>query len=375
MLKTPLTRRKAVMKSIAVKLAERSYRIQIASGLIDEAGALTRAATGDRARQAVIVSNPPVDSLYGERVTRSLDRAGFRTHRFLIGDGERYKTLRTAESLLTYLIEQRIERSDVIVALGGGVVGDLSGFVASTYLRGVRFVQIPTSLLAQIDSSVGGKTGVNHRLGKNLIGVFHQPSLVVIDPETLRTLPARQMQSGIYEAIKYGVIRDRRLFNRILRVMEQLKSFDSVELTHLIARSCAIKADVVERDEREGGLRKILNFGHTVGHALEAVTGYRRFLHGEAVGHGMRAAGRIAERMQLLSAPARAEIDEAVARAGPLPRANTLALDDIILAMNHDKKAEAGRTAFVLPVEVGRVVIRSDVPPQVVRSALSDAFA
>jgi 3-dehydroquinate synthase len=164
------------------------------------------------------------------------------------------------------------------------------------------------------------------------------------------------------------------LFNRITSKVEQLKSFDLSELTHLISRSCAIKADVIERDEREGNLRKILNFGHTVGHALEAVTGYRRFLHGEAVGHGMRAAARIAVRMQMLSDEAREAIDEAVARVGPLPRTNTLALDGIILAMNHDKKAEAGRTTFVLPVEIGRVVIRSDVPPQVVRSALSDAL-
>jgi 3-dehydroquinate synthase len=362
------------MKSIAVKLGERSYRILISASLLDEAGLRTREAIGERARQAVIVSTPTVEALYGARVARSLRRAGLRTHRFLIGDGERYKTLRTAESLLTYLIQQRVERSDVIVALGGGVVGDLAGFVAATYLRGIRFIQVPTTLLAQIDSSVGGKTGVNHKLGKNLIGVFHQPSLVLIDTETLRTLPAREMRSGIYEAIKYGVIRDRRLFNRILRGMEQLKSFDTAELTHLVARSCAIKADVIERDEREGHLRKILNFGHTVGHALEAVTHYRRFLHGEAVGHGMRAAARIALRMRMLSEDERAAIDEAVARVGPLPRANTLALDGIILAMDHDKKAEAGRTTFVLPVEIGRVVIRSDVPPQVVRSALSDAL-
>jgi 3-dehydroquinate synthase len=364
----------ARIKSIPVKLGERSYRIQIADGLINEIGSLARDAIGDNARQAVIVSNPTVDALYGERVARSLNRAGLRTHRLLIGDGERYKTLRTAESLFTYLIENRIERSDVIVALGGGVVSDLAGFVAATYLRGLRFIQVPTTLLGQIDSSIGGKTGVNHKLGKNLIGVFHQPSLVVVDPETLRTLPAREIQSGIYEAIKYGVIRDRRLFNRITRRIERLKKFDSTELSHLIARSCAIKADIVERDEREGGLRRILNFGHTVGHALEAVTHYRRFLHGEAVGHGMRAAARIAERLQLLSEDEREAIDEAVARTGPLPRANTLALDDIILAMDHDKKAEAGRTVFVLPVEVGRVVIRSDVSPQVVRSALSDAL-
>ncbi|HKG20627.1 MAG TPA: 3-dehydroquinate synthase family protein, partial [Blastocatellia bacterium] len=261
------------------------------------------------------------------------------------------------------------------VALGGGVVGDLAGFVAATYLRGLRFVQVPTTLLAQIDSSVGGKTAVNHALGKNLIGVFHQPALVVTDPATLRSLPPRELQAGLYEALKYGIIRDRRLFNDIGRGLDRIRARDREALSHLIARSCEIKADVVARDEREGGLRRILNFGHTVGHALEAVTRYRRFFHGEAVGHGMRAASLIAERLDMLAAGEREIIDEAIIRLGPLPRANYLALDGIISAMFHDKKSEAGRIAFVLPVKIGRVVIRSDVPPSLVSSALRDALS
>jgi len=362
------------MKSVAVKLGKRSYRIEIAAGLLDETGTLARRAAGDKARRAVIVSNPTVYALYGRRVSRSLGRAGFEALHFFIGDGERYKTLRVAESLFTFLIEQRIERSDLIVALGGGVVGDLAGFVASAYLRGIRFIQVPTTLLAQIDSSIGGKTAVNHSLGKNLIGAFHQPSLVVIDTQTLRTLSPREMRSGLYEAIKYGVIRDRRLFDRIASGVTKLRAFDETELRHLIARSCRIKADVVERDEREGNLRKILNFGHTVGHALEAVTGYRRFLHGEAVGHGMRAAARIAERLEMISPQQRQAIDETIRSVGRLPRANTLALDDIISAMDRDKKAEAGRMVFVLPVEIGRVVIKSDVPLRIIRLALNDAL-
>jgi 3-dehydroquinate synthase len=362
------------MKTITVKLKERSYGVHVAAGLIDQAGGLLRAAVGERASRAVIVSNPTVDKLYGRRLERGLGRAGFKTPGFLIGDGERFKTLGTAEKLYTFLIEQRIERTDVIVAVGGGVVGDISGFVAATYQRGIRFAQVPTTLLAQIDSSVGGKTGVNHRLGKNLIGAFHQPALVIIDPTTLASLPERELRAGLCEAIKYGVIRDRRLFERLNREMDSLKRFDVAELTHLIARSCRIKADVVARDEREGGLRKILNFGHTVGHALEAVTRYRRFLHGEAVGHGMRSAARIAERLGLLASDERRLIDEAVRRVGPLPSAKTLALGDIISAMAHDKKAEAGRTAFVLPTAIGRVVVRTDVPLQVIRSALRDAL-
>ncbi|MEN3330654.1 MAG: 3-dehydroquinate synthase [Blastocatellia bacterium] len=362
------------MKTITVKLKERSYGIHVEAGLLDEVGDLLRAAVGATARRAVLVSNPTVDHLYGRRLEGGLRRAGFKMERFLIGDGERFKTLGTAEKLYTFLIAQRIERSDVIVALGGGVVGDLSGFAAATYQRGIRFAQVPTTLLAQIDSSVGGKTGVNHPLGKNLIGAFHQPALVVIDPTALASLPERELRAGLCEAVKYGVIRDRRLFQRINREMDRLKQLDVAELTHLIARSCQIKADVVARDEREGGLRKILNFGHTVGHALEAVTRYRRFLHGEAVGHGMRAAAGIAERLALLSSAERQLIDEAVRRVGPLPSAKTLALDDIISAMAHDKKAEAGHTAFVLPTAIGRVVVRTDVPLQIIRSALKDAL-
>lgn len=362
------------MQTIAVQLGSRTYQVQISGGLLNELGRHARAALGQNAKHAVVVSNAAVASLYSDRVARSLARAGFKIHRFSMGDGERFKSLRTAESLFAFLIERRVERSDVIVALGGGVVGDLAGFVAATYLRGIRLIQVPTTLLAQIDSSVGGKTGVNHPLGKNLIGAFHQPSLVAIDPDVLRTLPARQMQAGLYEAIKYGVISDRRLFNRIARNIEELKKLDPAELEHLIARCCGIKASVVRSDEHERGLRKILNFGHTVGHALEAVTRYRRFLHGEAVGLGMRAASRIAERIGLLEAGERETIETAIAEVGSLPKANTLALDDIISAMHRDKKVEAGRAAFVLPVEIGKVVIRSDVPPQVIKAALKDAL-
>jgi len=363
------------MHKIDVKLDERRYGIHIGPGCLSLVGELAREALGNRTRQAVIVSNPKVDALYGRSSSGSLAKAGFQPHRFLIGDGERFKSLRTAEALYTFMIEKRIERSDVVVALGGGVIGDLAGFVAATYLRGIRLIQVPTTLLAQIDSSVGGKTAVNHPLGKNLIGMFHQPSLVVIDPETLTTLPPREMQAGLHEAIKYGVIKDRRLFHRIERDVDRLKQFDLDRLVPLIARSCEIKAAVVRRDERENGLRRILNFGHTVGHALEAVTHYRRFLHGEAVGHGMRAASRIAELMGLLSPEDRKAIDNAIARVGTLPGTNSLAQGDIISAMQHDKKAEGGLLAFVLPVEIGRVVVRSDVPPRLIRSALKDTLS
>lgn len=362
------------MKTINVRLKERSYQIKITPQSLDEAGELARQALGEKARNAFLVSNPTVDALYGKRLESAFKRAAFRVHRFLIGDGERFKNLRTAEALYKFLIEQKCERADFIVALGGGVVGDLAGFVAATYLRGIKFVQIPTTLLAQIDSSVGGKTGVNHALGKNLIGAFHQPALVVIDPETLASLPPREMRAGLHEAIKYGVIKDRRLFYRTAREIEALKQCATEALTHLITRSCEIKARVVEQDEREGGLRRILNFGHTIGHALEAITHYRRFHHGEAVGQGMRAASCIAERAGLLAADQRLAIDEAVLSVGELPQTNNLALGDIMEAIQRDKKAEAGRIAFVLPVEIGRVVIKSDLPLPLIRSAIKETL-
>lgn len=362
------------MPVIRVKLPSLAYRIEIETGSLDSVGERAREALGESARRAVVVTNKTVDAIFGARVSRSLKRDGFSVDRITIGDGERFKTLKTANEIYTFLITNRIERADAIIALGGGVVGDVAGFVAATYLRGVRIVHLPTTLLAQIDSSVGGKTAVNHSLGKNLIGAFHQPSLVVIDPESLGTLPPRQLRAGLFEAMKYGVIRDRRLFNRISRRINDVLGNDLAELSHLITRSCAIKAEIVAADERETGLRRILNFGHTVGHALEAVTGYRRFLHGEAVAHGMRAAAAISERIELLSRLDRAAIEDLIRRIGKLPDTNSLALDAIMTAMQHDKKSVRGNLTFVLPKDIGSVVLRPDVQDGVVRSAIREAL-
>ena len=358
------------MKTVKVGLGDRSYRILIEAGIIDHVGEHARSILGEKPRCAFIVSNPTVDALYGSRLAVSFKRAGFSIVRRLIGDGERYKNLITTQRLYSQLIQERLERSDIIVALGGGVVGDISGFVAGTYLRGIKYVQVPTTLLAHIDSSVGGKTGVNHKLGKNMIGVFHQPSLVVIDPVTLKTLPERQVRAGLYEAIKYGVIRDSSLFNRITGRMGMLKCVDIGELSHLITRSCRIKAKVVELDEREGGLRRILNFGHTVGHALESITHYRRFLHGEAVGYGMRAAARVAEEMGLLDPIKRETICRVIKELGRLPRADDIEVSEIISAMLYDKKVESGHIVMILPEEIGSVVIRDDISSRALRSAL-----
>jgi 3-dehydroquinate synthase len=363
------------MESIPVNLGQRSYEIAIEPGLIDRAGQQVKAALAGEGRSAVIVTNPTIARLYGARTERSFKKAGFRTHRVLAGDGERFKTLKSAELLYTFLIQNNIERGDVIVALGGGVIGDLAGLVAATYLRGVDCVQIPTTFLAQIDSSIGGKTGVNHRLGKNLIGAFHQPIAVVIDPEVLTTLPRRQLRSGLFEAIKYGVIWDKEFLFRLGSQIESLKEADIGLLTGVITTSCRIKAQVVEQDEREGGLRRILNFGHTAGHALEAVTNYRRFLHGEAIGHGMRAASRLAELMGILASEHRKAVDDVILSVGSLPSTVNLACRDIMDAMKRDKKVVAGNLAFVLPVEVGRAIVRTDVPPKLVRKALKDVLA
>jgi len=311
-------------RTVHVALDERSYDITIADGALSQTGEIARAALGDKTRRLAIISNPKVHALFGKTIERSLKRAGFATLTHLIGDGERAKSLRTAERAWGFLIANRFERSDGVIAIGGGVVGDLAGFVAATFLRGVNYVQIPTTLLAQIDSSVGGKTAVNHKLGKNLIGAFHQPRAVVIDPSVLRSLPARELRAGLYEAVKYGVIRDAELFSLIEENLDEINALDPALLSRVIARSCEIKAEVVAADERESGLRRILNFGHTVGHALEAVTNYRRLKHGEAVGYGMKCASTIAERAGIIP-PAEAEaIRFGVDKLGSPPRIDDL---------------------------------------------------
>ncbi len=363
------------MKTVHVALAERSYDITIAEGALARTGEIARAALGNKARRLAVISNPLVYGHYGKAVEKSLKQAGFGVLTHLMGDGERAKSLKTAERALAFMIEHRFERNDAVIALGGGVVGDLAGFVAATYMRGVPYVQIPTTLLAQIDSSVGGKTAVNHPLGKNLIGAFHQPRAVVIDPKVLTTLAAREFRAGMYEAVKYGVIRDAALAEFITQNLSQLNELDSAALIHLIARCCEIKAEVVTADEREGGVRRILNFGHTVGHALEAVTQYRRFKHGEAVGYGMQCAAAIAEKAGVLSATDATVIHRQIAALGKLPRLNDLAVNDILKAMQHDKKAAQGKLPFILPTCVGEVTIRDDIAPTIIRNAVRALLA
>jgi 3-dehydroquinate synthase len=337
---------------------------------LPQTGAITRAALGPKTRRIALISNPKVHGLYGKTVEKSLKQAGFAVLPHLIGDGERAKSLRTAEHAWGFLIANRFERSDALVALGGGVVGDLAGFVAAAFLRGVNFVQIPTTLLAQIDSSVGGKTAVNHALGKNLIGAFHQPRAVVIDPHVLASLPRREFQAGMYEVLKTGFIRDAALTEFINQHLSKIRALDSAALTHILRRCCEIKAEVVMADERESGLRRILNFGHTVGHALEAVTKYRRLKHGEAVGYGMQCAAEIGARAGTVTAAEARIIKESVAALGRLPRINDLSVNEITAALAHDKKVAQGKIPFILPTRIGEVLVRDDVPPPVIRAAI-----
>jgi 3-dehydroquinate synthase len=381
----------AVVRRVAVRLGgRRSYTIGVGAGALAGLGAAARTALGGRAARVALISNRRVFGLYGRTVVESLRAAGFAVAPWLMGDGERFKNWETAGGALRFLSASKLERTDAVVALGGGVVGDLAGFAAAVYLRGVAFVQAPTTLLAQIDSSVGGKTGVNTAEGKNLVGAFHQPRAVVADTATLRTLPRRELTAGWCEAVKQGAAGDRRLFERTLNFLTREHSGGraagearrEAELARLVAAQCAFKAQVVVGDEREdvnrtdARSRRILNFGHTVGHALEAVTGYRRFRHGEAVGWGMLVAGEISERLGLLDAAELESLGGAVRLAGRLPRADDLDAETILGALRTDKKSVGGRVQWVLLEGLGRarVVDGREVPARVVRTSLHSAL-
>ena len=344
------------MDIVNVDLGERSYPIYIGTGILGDLGkTLGNFVAG---RTAAVVTNPTVAALYLDAVKESLIGAGFETRVIEIPDGEEYKSLEWAGRIFDKLISYRLDRYCPLVALGGGVVGDITGFVAATYLRGVPYVQVPTTLLSQVDSSVGGKTAVNHRKGKNLIGAFYQPKFVQIDVDTLRTLEEREIRAGLAEIIKYGVIRDADLFAYLEENMERVLSLHSGALCHIIRRSCEIKARIVEEDERESGVRAILNFGHTFGHAVEAVTGYREFKHGEAVAIGMVYAARLSERLGLCRGDVVERISALVGKAGLPTEAPDCPEEEFMRAMQHDKKAVGGELRFVLVEEIGKVMIR-----------------
>ncbi|MDQ2936086.1 MAG: 3-dehydroquinate synthase, partial [Acidobacteriota bacterium] len=317
--------------------------------------------------------------------TKSLHTSGFSVSPWLMDDGERHKSLRTAEKALHFLSETRLERGDAVIALGGGVVGDLAGFVAATYLRGLAFIQVPTTLLAQIDSSVGGKTGVNLPTGKNLVGAFHQPRAVIIDTETLITLPARELVAGWCETIKQGAVGSRKLFKQTSDFLQSYNSqgtLISSQLENLIASHCAFKASIVAADEREDiarrdhRSRRILNFGHTIAHALEAVTNYRRFRHGEAVGHGMLVAGELSKNLGLLKQSEVELLTRAVRLCGPLPSASDLEASTISKAIARDKKRAGGHVQWVLLEGIGqpRIVDGKEISPRLLTQSLREVL-
>ncbi|HSD65306.1 MAG TPA: 3-dehydroquinate synthase [Vicinamibacteria bacterium] len=354
------------MLEIPVELGERRYAVAVGHGL---SRLLPDLLGAHRGRRTVLVASRRVFALHGRAVERSLRALG-PLHVTLLADGERFKSRRTLEAVYDAFLEARLGRDGLVVALGGGVVGDVAGYAAATWMRGVDWVGIPTTLLSMVDSSVGGKVGINHAKAKNMIGAFHQPRAVVIDPAFLATLPPRELRSGGYEILKCAVLGDRALFASLREGPAGIRGWDRVALENAIATACRIKAEVVEKDEREGGLRRVLNLGHTIGHALEAVTGYRRFTHGEAVGWGLIGAASIARRRGLLRETAYDAIASTVDHLGPRPPVSDLAAPRVLDALARDKKAKAGRVPFVLPTAIGRVAIHDDVTPDEVRRAL-----
>lgn len=340
---------------IRVATASRQYPVHVGAGLLSRLDALLAEAGVDG--QRVAVSSPTVWKALGPPLERAL---GDMEH-VLVPDGERSKTIRTMVRIHDALIRLAADRSVTIVGIGGGVIGDVVGFAAATYLRGVALVHVPTTLLAQVDSSIGGKVGVNHPLGKNLIGAFHQPLAVFADPEVLATLSRREFRAGLYEVVKYGMIADRGLFERVAHDLDAIVRREQDALTPVIAACCRIKAQVVAEDERENGLRRILNFGHTAGHAIEAVTKYRRFRHGEAVAHGMLVVADIGVRRGIFAEADRAALADLLARLGPLPAVGDLSAQALMAVMRRDKKVRKGRLHVVLPTGIGSTAIVDDV--------------
>jgi 3-dehydroquinate synthase len=344
-------------------LPQTPYDIVVGSGSLDHLE--THLERAGLSGPFLVVSQPRIYKAVGKRL-------GKRFPVELIPEGERAKTLGTVSRLLQRFSDVQMTRQSTVIALGGGVVGDVTGFAASMYMRGIGVVQVPTTLLAQVDSSIGGKTGVNFRNIKNLVGAFHQPRLVLADTATLATLPDREFRSGLYESLKYGILGDRELFDYFDSYLKSILQRNPVALETLVARCASIKADVVSRDEREGDLRRILNLGHTIGHGLETAAGFRKLKHGEAVGYGMIAAARISESMNRLTAHDEQRIESTIHAIGPLPPLHSLNLRTILDAIQHDKKVRDGAVHFVLPVRIGQVEITRQVPLELVRDTVKN---
>jgi 3-dehydroquinate synthase len=351
------------MVRIDVDTPSRRYAVTLDDNLLDRLPRLLDDVKAPARR--FVVSSPLVWRLHGSR----LAKAGL-GEPILVPDGERFKNLQNVSRVYESLIRANADRASTLITLGGGVIGDMAGFAAATYLRGIALVHVPTTLLAQVDASIGGKVGVNHALGKNLIGAFYQPLAVAIDPSVLHTLPRREFRAGLYEVIKYGMTSSQPLFERVGRERTAIFAKEAASLGAIIAESCRIKAAVVAADEKEAGLRRILNFGHTAGHALEAVTKYRRYRHGEAVAYGMLVAAELAVTRSALAAADRAALADLIASLGPLPPIADISTREMLDAMQHDKKMVAGRLNYVLPTGIGSTTIVDDITEKEMKAAL-----
>ena len=355
------------MATLTVELGERSYPILIEANLLDHPEVLTTHLTTNK---VVVVTNDVVEPLYFPIISKAL--VGYDVSKIVVPDGEQHKNLQSFEIIISKLLEMSAARDTTLIALGGGVVGDLTGFVAASFQRGMPFIQIPTTLLSQVDSSVGGKTAVNHPLGKNMIGAFYQPKAVLIDTNSLSTLPEREFSAGMAEVIKYGVIYDSDFFKWLEENQKAIKHKQFVALQYMIARCCAIKAEIVSIDERESGLRAILNLGHTFGHAIEAEKGYGNWLHGEAVSAGIVLASAVATKMNWLEASEFSRI-ESLLQAFDLPTVapSEMAYEDFVRDMRHDKKVQAGQLFFVIPKGIGKALVTNEISEEVLRVILS----
>jgi len=355
------------IKSLTVKLGSRSYPIIIGRGNLSDIGkAIKKLNLGVK---GLLVTNPKVKLLYAKPVLQSLKKAGFEIYFKTVPDGEKYKSFHQLKKIYDVLINHHFERNSFIVTLGGGVIGDLAGFAAASYARGIPYIQVPTSLLAQVDSSVGGKVAINHPLGKNMIGAFYQPKLVLIDLELLTTLPFKQLQNGLAEVVKYGVIWDSRLFKFLEKHTRKILHYDLASLEYLVYRSCQIKAQVVSSDEREKHLRTILNFGHTLGHALESLEGYRKLSHGQAISIGMVFAANLTQKMKQFSRKDYERLVNLLKRIGLPTELKVKKANNILPYLFTDKKVKRGKIRFVLPQKIGKVFVRP-VASQVIRKAI-----
>src|SRR5205809_2902032 len=354
---------------IPVNLGSRSYRIIVESGALDTVGArLAELRVGSR---TALVSDAAILRLYGKAVGRSLESAGFEVATVEVPPGEAAKTLAVAERCWDALLAARLDRTSTVLALGGGAVGDVAGFVAATYMRGVNVVQLPTTVLAQVDASIGGKTAIDHPTAKNLIGAFHQPRLVLVDPAVVRSLPEREFRSGLAEIVKHGIVLDADYFAELERDLAPLLARELGVFERIIGGSCRLKASVVERDEREAELRHVLNYGHTIGHALEAATGYGPFAHGEAVALGMVAEARLARRLGIADDETTTRQQRMLETLGLPVRAPSIDVEPVVTAMARDKKAKDGRIPFVLAPRIGEFRLVYDIPPAEIRAAIA----